>query len=328
MTGELGPYTIKPDQLQVVNPLLILGFIPLFSYALYPMLAKCGIKRPLQKLTTGGILASIAFLISGFVELELQKTYPVLPTENEGQLRIFNGLPCEYKIISDIPGHSVFNLQPMQMFQEKHLNLTSDQLRFKIDFENSDTTNCPVVSGSYVEIQRKKAISYFMKTNPINASLLDLVQYEDNPDKGSKGYPIVRVLSNTKNSQDVQFVAVAGDHLVYTFISADNKLTEIPPDHYIVKYKGTEIKQVHLKLGGVYTFVIIENNLLEVTLKEHVIAAPNSIHMLWLLPQYIIITAGEVMFSVTGLEFSFTQAPQSMKSVLQAAWLLVSIFFI
>ncbi|XP_037937512.1 peptide transporter family 1-like [Teleopsis dalmanni] len=28
------------------------------------------------------------------------------------------------------------------------------------------------------------------------------------------------------------------------------------------------------------------------------------------------------MFSVTGLEFSFTQAPQSMKSVLQACWLL------
>lgn len=28
------------------------------------------------------------------------------------------------------------------------------------------------------------------------------------------------------------------------------------------------------------------------------------------------------MFSVTGLEFSFTQSPSSMKSVLQASWLL------
>ena len=28
------------------------------------------------------------------------------------------------------------------------------------------------------------------------------------------------------------------------------------------------------------------------------------------------------MFSVTGLEFSFTEAPESMKSVLQASWLL------
>lgn len=44
--------------------------------------------------------------------------------------------------------------------------------------------------------------------------------------------------------------------------------------------------------------------------------------MMWQLPQIIVITAAEIMFSVTGLEFSFTQAPQSMKSVLQACWLL------
>jgi len=30
-------------------------------------------------------------------------------------------------------------------------------------------------------------------------------------------------------------------------------------------------------------------------------------HMLWLIPQYFVITMGEVMFSITGLEFSFTQ---------------------
>lgn len=327
MTGELGPYTIKPDQLQVVNPLLILGFIPLFSYVVYPMLAKCGIKRPLQKLTTGGILAALAFLISGFVELELQKTYPILPTEHEGQLRIFNGMSCEYKIFSDIPGRDVFHLKPMQMFEEKHLNLTSNTFTYKLDFQSADPDNCPMFLAATVEIQQKKAMSYFMKESKFNDThtALDLVQYEDNPDKGSKGYPVVRVLSNTKFGEDLQFVERAGDHLVYTFNSTNIKLQEVPPDHYVVRYNGKEVKEVELKLGGVYTFVVTENNLNHVSLDEHVIAAPNSLHMLWLLPQYVVITAGEVMFSVTGLEFSFTQAPQSMKSVLQAAWLLVSV---
>ena len=32
------------------------------------------------------------------------------------------------------------------------------------------------------------------------------------------------------------------------------------------------------------------------------------------------------MFSVTGLEFSYSQAPTSMKSVLQACWLLTVAF--
>lgn len=33
-------------------------------------------------------------------------------------------------------------------------------------------------------------------------------------------------------------------------------------------------------------------------------------------------TAAEVMFSVTGLAFSYKQAPHSMKSVVQALWLI------
>lgn len=73
MSGDVfGLFQIKPDQMQVINPLLILAFIPLFDCFIYPLLAKCGIKRPLQKLTFGGILAALAFLISGIVEIELE----------------------------------------------------------------------------------------------------------------------------------------------------------------------------------------------------------------------------------------------------------------
>lgn len=45
-------------------------------------------------------------------------------------------------------------------------------------------------------------------------------------------------------------------------------------------------------------------------------------NILWQVPQYIIITAGEIMFSITGLDFAYSQSPASMKSVLQSAWLL------
>lgn len=33
----------------------------------------------------------------------------------------------------------------------------------------------------------------------------------------------------------------------------------------------------------------------------------NTISIAWQLPQYVLVTAGEVMFSVTGLEFSYSQ---------------------
>lgn len=50
------------------------------------------------------------------------------------------------------------------------------------------------------------------------------------------------------------------------------------------------------------------------------------VNMLWQIPQYVVMTMGEVMFSVTGLEFSYEQAPDSMKSVVQSFWTLTVAF--
>ena len=42
----------------------------------------------------------------------------------------------------------------------------------------------------------------------------------------------------------------------------------------------------------------------------------------WQLLAYVILTLGEAMVSITGLEFSYTQSPNSMKSSVMALWLL------
>jgi POT family proton-dependent oligopeptide transporter len=46
----------------------------------------------------------------------------------------------------------------------------------------------------------------------------------------------------------------------------------------------------------------------------------------WQLLAYAILTLGEAMVSITGLEFSYTQAPNSMKSSVMALWLLFIAF--
>jgi len=45
-------------------------------------------------------------------------------------------------------------------------------------------------------------------------------------------------------------------------------------------------------------------------------------HVLWQLPQYLFLTVGEVLVSVTGLEFSYTQAPRAMRSTIMSIWFL------
>ena len=59
--------------------------------------------------------------------------------------------------------------------------------------------------------------------------------------------------------------------------------------------------------GGCYNLYLqrLPNSTLVVDVEE--VTVPNTIHIFWLLPQYIVLTAGEVLFSITSLAFAFTQ---------------------
>ncbi len=48
----------------------------------------------------------------------------------------------------------------------------------------------------------------------------------------------------------------------------------------------------------------------------------NTVHVLWQFFPYLIMTQAEVMVSITGLEFAYTQAPTRMKSTIMGFWLL------
>jgi len=57
-------------------------------------------------------------------------------------------------------------------------------------------------------------------------------------------------------------------------------------------------------------------------LLERQISAGQNPTIAWQLFAYMILTAAEVMVSITGLEFFYTQAPKKMKSFMSAFWLL------
>jgi POT family proton-dependent oligopeptide transporter len=49
---------------------------------------------------------------------------------------------------------------------------------------------------------------------------------------------------------------------------------------------------------------------------------PQTVWVGWQVIQYLLLTIGEVMVSITGLEFAYTQAPRKMKSTVMGFWLL------
>jgi proton-dependent oligopeptide transporter, POT family len=55
-------------------------------------------------------------------------------------------------------------------------------------------------------------------------------------------------------------------------------------------------------------------------------SSTDKINVMWQFFPYLVITMAEVMISITGLEFAYTQAPRAMKSSIMSIWLL-TVFF-
>ncbi|GAB0097937.1 peptide transporter family 1 [Sergentomyia squamirostris] len=71
-------------------------------------------------------------------------------------------------------------------------------------------------------------------------------------------------------------------------------------------------------LGGVAAALsFICSGILEMQINK---APVESISFAWQIPQFFLLMMGEVLLSIPGLQFSFTQAPATMKSVLTASW--------
>jgi POT family proton-dependent oligopeptide transporter len=64
-------FTLLPSQLQALNPVLILIFIPLFIKVIYPALNRIFALTPIKKISIGMFVASCSFIIVGIAEAQL-----------------------------------------------------------------------------------------------------------------------------------------------------------------------------------------------------------------------------------------------------------------
>lgn len=255
MNGEISKYlSIKPDQMQVVNPLIVVFCIPLFNLWIYPLLARMRIRTALQKMTLGMILCGVAFAMSGLLELKLEKSYPVLPKSGEGQLRIFNGHPCSYKIQTNLSRHAEIIVAPFGLWEEKHIPVPANaSVRFAYNGTSTNATGseCPTNIVGVFEVVSGKAQSYFIKENgPFD-------HFEDNPDKPKKGQPLVRLLSPSLGvkgnaSAKISLTESESRAKIEPVFGADGH----PAGNYLVDVDGKVVGAVELKQGGTYTVMV------------------------------------------------------------------------
>jgi proton-dependent oligopeptide transporter, POT family len=71
MNREIFGYTLQPSQVQTANPILILLYIPLFSYVIYPAINKAFPLTALRKIAIGLWVAAASFGVSAFIEARI-----------------------------------------------------------------------------------------------------------------------------------------------------------------------------------------------------------------------------------------------------------------
>ena len=82
---------------------------------------------------------------------------------------------------------------------------------------------------------------------------------------------------------------------------------KIEPGSYDLYWKNEKISTLHLAQGGVHTLVVDASDDENPEILDFLLSSENSVHILWLIPQFFVITVGEIMISITALEFSYSQ---------------------
>lgn len=311
LNGDFGAFIVQPDQMQTFNPILILTLVPTMDYIIYPLIKKCGFNfSPLKRMTVGMFLAAMAFVCAAVVQLEIDKTLPTFPTTSQSQLKLLNMRPDQVNV--QLPFVGEVQLPPN--------TASPDYYTLDADIIGVSVGNPPV--NKFIPLVKGHRQTLLIPVDLTQEWKLtdDLIS---KPEKGKNGIRFVNGFSSPLNITNKEAEYTFADPLTVTNYSL---LTYGKQTFTISSGSASCEVIIDFGFGSSYTFFIPSTFTFTANCGDAITAAedikPNSVHMALQIPQYFFITAGEVMFSVTGLEFSYSQAPSNMKSVLQAGWLL------
>uniref|UniRef100_A0A8D3EBD4 Solute carrier family 15 member 1b n=1 Tax=Scophthalmus maximus TaxID=52904 RepID=A0A8D3EBD4_SCOMX len=294
MDGDFGVLIIQPDQMQTVNPILILILVPIVDSLIYPLISKCKLNfSPLRRMTVGMFLAAMAFVAAGLVQIQID-------------VRITH-----------------FDTHPSQVHQHGEQTAgrqggNPPRIFFFLPQANDDYLTFEQI----VDLNLGSNVTYVKSLQDGSRNTMVIVQ------DGGRTTTFIREFFNGFDS--ALNVTVGNQDYGETVPNNMSTYVDVPQgdaQFRIWNSAGQEcVYSQKLGFGSSYTLIIpptftYDQNCSQ-SIRPVMNIGQNSFHMAWQIPQYFLITAGEVVFSVTGLEFSYSQAPSNMKSVLQAGWLL------
>ncbi|XP_063486223.1 solute carrier family 15 member 2 isoform X3 [Symphalangus syndactylus] len=307
MNGNLGFFVLQPDQMQVLNPLLVLIFIPLFDFVIYRLVSKCGINfSSLRKMAVGMILACLAFAVAAAVEIKINEMAPDQLGPQEVFLQVLNLADDEVKVTvvgnenNSLLMESIKSFQKTPHYSKLHLKTKSQDFHFHLKYHNLSL---------YTEhsVQEKNWYSLVIRED---GNSISSMMVKDTESKTTNGMITVRFVNTLHKDVNISLstdtsLNVGEDYGVSAYRTVQRG--EYPAVHCRTEDKNFSLNLGLLDFGAAYLFVITNNTNQGLQAWKIEDIPANKMSIAWQLPQYALVTAGEVMFSVTGLEFSYSQ---------------------
>ncbi|ETN86941.1 POT family protein [Necator americanus] len=381
-----GNLLLLPDQVQTLNAVLILLFIPIFQVIIYPIAG-----NPLRKMVVGGLLASLSFLVTGFVQLSVNETLPSLPASNEAFVSVWNQLD-NCNVTATFPGHNAFTIAPnvsnvdnrktgeVSMHLKAPQSTKSWSVPIQLSYSGcSDDKFQNLPSTFNAKLETKKIYYIAISPNGVYQGKADPAKPTQGTGEFSLG--IVMATSPRYDGNLVMCRLDAGDfdpnhpcnprspsdfyywetnydedtddrdanatyttkqgagkdyaveyvfkpvkpgrwELFYLKETPKNVGSKTPPKTNITVRATGVLMEVHQQ-GAVYVLALTGPQD-KPTKHINQVVQSNSVSILWQIPQIVIITAAEILFSITGYEFAYSQSAPSMKALVQALWLLTT----
>ncbi|XP_041986920.1 uncharacterized protein LOC121738752 [Aricia agestis] len=333
LTSEVFGITLMPDQLQVLNPALVLLMMPVCPGGAWSILPEMD---PLKKMFVGGILTSLAFVSAGILQIAIERSTLQTPRSEETGLVILNTLPCAVELA--VCGGGIASIKPSSTF----LMTSLPHREYAMAVSCSSDCDGRVMMRRVITTHLKTAPGMFMPIIVGQNSDDELSLYYMDPStltKSLTGKPKMKVVyvGKTGPNRNVSISVKSDKRISDVYYVSDSSPDDVSESAFMCmqpgKFKwraesttGSWAGEGHLRCGGVYILCLRERSGVLDAAVLHAPNPPNELHLVWIIPQYILISIAEIMFAISGLEFSFMQAPKSMKTITIAAW-YVSVAF-
>ncbi len=319
MDKRLLGITWYTSQIQAANPIMILLFIPLFAYVIYPLGNRVFTLTPLRKIGIGFFVCAAAFATSAWIESGI----------NGGQIVPFKRRPSDE--VTRVASLADGETWPAENLIDGRVDGSGWAAKLKEDGETSPEWPQEVV----IRLRQRR---------PWKIDAVEMNPYTVPPTTKQHVAPtnwIGRFVQNVFGSRRSPLAMPLRDFLqcwakdVEVFVSdarvgpwrsvGEIELSQRDAMQRLT-FPPTEAEYVMIRVlsnhGGPFA------TLGEVAVMSagdppiNVAATGRRPNIAWQLLAYALITAAEILISITALEFSYTQAPPSIKSFIMAIYLL------